>query len=106
MSEVEARLEKEVRELIKAMHESAKAQGESYFPSRLFEMVEKQGAAAAVNSCVRNVGTSGFKRLCAMGLMDCTLEKFVADNYVLYKDLLTEDALAAAEWSLANVDKI
>lgn len=106
MTELELRFEAEIKELIKTMHESAKARVESYFPSRLFEMVNSQGAVAAVNACVLNVGTSGYKKLCALGLQDCTLEQFVKDNAVLYKDLLTEEAVTAAAWSLENGDKI
>lgn len=106
MTELESRFDTEVRELIKAMHESAKARGESYFPSRLFEMVNSQGAVSAVNTCVLNVGTSGYKKLCSLGLQDCTLEQFVKDNAALYKDLLTEEAVTAAVWSLENGDKI
>lgn len=106
MTELELRFEAEIKELIKTMHESAKAIGENYFPSRLFELVNSIGAVAAVNTCVKTVGTSGYKRLCAMGLQDCTLEKFVSDNEELYKDLLTEEAIAAAKWSLAKGNKI
>ena len=106
MTELESRFDADIRELIKAMHESAKARGESYFPSRLFEMVNSQGAVAAVNTCVLNVGTTGYKKLCALGLQDCTLEQFVKDNAILYKDLLTEEAVTAAVWSLENGDKI
>ena len=106
MTELESRFDADIRELIKTMHESAKARGESYFPSRLFEMVNSQGAVAAVNACVLNVGTTGYKKLCALGLQDCTLEQFVKDNAVLYKDLLTEEAVTAVAWSLENGDKI
>ena len=106
MTELEAQFEADIRSLVKTMHDSAMQMGDSYFPSRLFEMVNSQGVVAAVNACVKNVGTSGYKKLCALGLQDCTLEKYVIDNYTKYKDLLTEDAVAAAEWSLANGDKI
>lgn len=106
MTDLENRLDADIRNLLKAMHEGAKAKGDSYFPSRLFEMVNNKGAVAAVNACVLSVGTTGFTRLCFLGLEDCTLERFVVDHYETYKPLITEDSYAAAKWSLETVGKL